>query len=307
MIAIHDTEGGWDASVATLQNDPGKSVHYIIDADGSQVGQFVSEADTAWHAGNWFYNQHMVGIEHVGYASDDYQTALYVESAKLVRDIAHRQKLGPNGDGTGLDRTVLVGHQEVPDGNVIAEDSPPCSDSPYDCTHSDNYGGANNHRDPGTNWNWCQYTEIIGEGAHCKCNDAYTHFNCTHDMTERIKCDDGQNVVIDHCANASCMVQPIGVDDTCGQEATTSSSSSSGAAGPGGAGGGSGNGGGGNGGGAAGTGGHSASSSSGTGGKTEQHSGCTAAPLPAEGGLARVAAIVAAAALAFGRRRRELR
>src|SRR5205823_792551 len=29
-IVIHDTEGGWNASVATLQNDSGKSVHYII-------------------------------------------------------------------------------------------------------------------------------------------------------------------------------------------------------------------------------------------------------------------------------------
>ncbi|MFO0659046.1 MAG: hypothetical protein U0165_04350 [Polyangiaceae bacterium] len=43
MIAIHDTEGGWDASVSTLQNDGGKSVHYIVDADGSRVGQFISE------------------------------------------------------------------------------------------------------------------------------------------------------------------------------------------------------------------------------------------------------------------------
>jgi hypothetical protein len=64
MIAIHDTEGGWDASVATLQNDSGKSVHYIVDADGSRVGQFVPEHYTAWHVGNYYYNQRMVGIEH---------------------------------------------------------------------------------------------------------------------------------------------------------------------------------------------------------------------------------------------------
>ena len=131
MIAIHDTEGGWDASVATLQNDPGKSVHYIVDADGSRVGQFVNEADTAWHVGNWYYNEHMVGIEHVGYASDDaYQTPMYDASAELVRDIAKRQALGQNGDGKGLDRSVIVGHQEVPNGNLIPEDSPPCPDAP---------------------------------------------------------------------------------------------------------------------------------------------------------------------------------
>src|SRR4029079_183346 len=109
-----------NASVSTLQNDPGKSVHYIIDADGGKVGQFIAEADTGWHVGNSYYNNRMVGIEHVGYAGgDDYQTALYAKSADLVRSIAKRNNLGPNKDGTALDRSVLVGHQEVPNGNAI--------------------------------------------------------------------------------------------------------------------------------------------------------------------------------------------
>ena len=86
-IVIHDTEGGWDASVATLQNDGGKSVHYIVDADGSRVGQFVHETDTAWHAGNWQYNMHSVGIEHVGFASNasGYADGEYQTSVKLVQ------------------------------------------------------------------------------------------------------------------------------------------------------------------------------------------------------------------------------
>ncbi|HVY46231.1 MAG TPA: peptidoglycan recognition family protein, partial [Minicystis sp.] len=182
MIAIHDTEGGWDASVSTLQNDPNKSVHYIVDADGSRVGQFVHEADTAWHAGNWYYNSRMVGIEHVGVAADDaYQTPMYEKSAELVRSIASRNGLGPNGDGTHLDRSVLVGHQEVPDGDVIPESSPPCPDSPGSCTQDNRYGGQSNHRDPGVHWEWCHYTDIIGQGAACKCNDVYDHFNCSLD------------------------------------------------------------------------------------------------------------------------------
>ena len=79
MIVIHDTEGGWDASVATLQNDGGKSVHYIVDADGSRVGQFVPETDTTWHAGNYYYNERSVGIEHVGFAANPsgYSDGLY--------------------------------------------------------------------------------------------------------------------------------------------------------------------------------------------------------------------------------------
>ncbi len=246
MIAIHDTEGGWDASVATLQNDTGKSVHYIVDADGSRVGQFVAEADTAYHAGNFYYNEHMVGIEHVGYASDDdYQTPMYEKSAELVRSISHRHNLGPNADGTHLDRNVLVGHQEIPNGNAISSSAPPCPDSPGSCVKNDDYGGANNHRDPGVNWEWCQYAEIIGEGAHCKCNDAFTHFNCTHDKSEAVKCADGVHVEYEHCASASCMIQPVGVDDTCGivDPTTSSSSVASGAGGGGGTGGASGTGG----------------------------------------------------------------
>jgi MYXO-CTERM domain-containing protein len=298
MIAIHDTEGGWDASVATLQNDSGKSVHYIVDADGSRVGQFIHEADTGWHAGNWYYNQHMVGIEHVGYASnDDYQTPMYETSAKLVRDIAKRQGLGPNGDGTALDRKVLVGHQEVPDGTQIPEDSPPCPDSPGTCVKSPNYGGANNHRDPGVYWEWCQYMEMIGDGATCKCNDAYSHFNCFHDMSGRVKCD-GTNVVIDHCANQSCEIMPVGVDDVCGQEATTSSSTSadasaSASAGSGGSGGAGVTAGAGGGGGSGGSGGHQ-----------EQKAGCAIGGAGSErDGIAAVALAMAAAAVSRRRRR----
>jgi len=83
-IVIHDTEGGWNASVATLQHDPGKSVHHIIDADGSRVGQFRPETDTTWHAGNYFYNETSIGIEHVGVAADPagYSSALYETAAR---------------------------------------------------------------------------------------------------------------------------------------------------------------------------------------------------------------------------------
>ena len=88
-IIIHDTEGGWTRSVATLQNDAGKSVHYIVDADGSRVGQFVPETYTAWHAGNYYFNQRSVGIEHVGIAADPagYSDGLYAKSVALVKSI----------------------------------------------------------------------------------------------------------------------------------------------------------------------------------------------------------------------------
>ena len=111
-IVIHDTEGGWDASVATLQNDSGKSVHYIVDADGSRVGQFRARDRHAWHAGNYYYNERSVGIEHVGVARDPagYCDGLYATSAALVKNIRTRWTVP-------LDRKHIVGHYQIPNGN----------------------------------------------------------------------------------------------------------------------------------------------------------------------------------------------
>jgi len=309
MIAVHDTEGGWNASVSTLQNDSGKSVHYIIDADGGKVGQLIAEADTGWHVGNWFYNSRMVGIEHVGYAGlDDYQTPLYAKSADLVRSIAKRNKLGPNKDGTDLDRSVLVGHQEVPDGNQIAQGSPPCSLSPGNCVKSNNYGGANNHRDPGVNWEWCQYMDLIGGGATCKCNDAFEHFNCVHDLSAMVRCPSG-TVELVQCPGG-CVGMPTGVDDVCAPDPGATSSSASATAASTGVGGAGGSGAGGEAGvnssvgvGVSGVGGSLGAGGSGSG-DDDQKAGCSCTTEPRSGSALPGALALAALALTATKRRR---
>jgi N-acetyl-anhydromuramyl-L-alanine amidase AmpD len=211
-IVIHDTEGGWDASVATLQNDSGKSVHYIVDADGSRVGQFVHETDTAWHAGNWQYNMHSVGIEHVGFAANatGYSDGLYGKSVKLVKDIRTRWTVP-------LDRTHIIGHYQIPDGNVIPEASAPCTDTLSNCETGADWGGASNHRDPGFYWQWCQYMESLG--GTCTCDDTYPLWNCTTDLTEAVRCSGGK-VEIDHCT-AGCVSKPVGTDDVCNHTPST--------------------------------------------------------------------------------------
>jgi hypothetical protein len=227
MIAIHDTEGGWDASVATLQNDPGKSVHYIVDRDGSRAGQFIPESYTGWHVGNSYYNARMIGIEHVGYAGvDDYQTSMYLTSADLVKDIAQR-------NGLTVDRSTLIAHGEVPNGNNIPSDSPPCTDSPGSCVSNLDYGGASHHTDPGIYWEWCQYMELCG--GTCKCNDAYDLWNCVYDLSMMVRCNAG-TVEIVHCAD-TCVVEPIGTDDHCTPQVNPTGAGGSGAGGAGGLGG----------------------------------------------------------------------
>jgi len=218
-IVIHDTEGGWDASVATLQNDSGKSVHYIIDGDGSRVGQFRPETDTTWHAGNYYFNETSIGIEHVGYASDTYDKALYAASVDLVKSIRSRWNVP-------LDRTHIIGHYQIPDGNSIDEMSAACSDTLDACESSPNYGGADHHRDPGYNWQWCEYMEQLG--GSCTCNDAWSHFNCTTDGTEAWRCNNG-TLEEQVCSGAAgCSVQPIGQDDICDVGTMGSGSGSSG-------------------------------------------------------------------------------
>lgn len=215
-IVIHDTEGGWNASVATLQYDPGKSVHYIIDADGSRVGQFRPETDTTWHAGNYFYNETSVGIEHVGVAANPagYSSALYETSRSLVKDIRTRWSVP-------LDRKHIVGHYQIPNGNKISEQSGPCASQLDTCENSPNFGGAGRHTDPGLNWQWCQYMEALG--GSCTCEDAWDHFNCTTDKTEAVRCTNGV-VEIQHCTSP-CEVMPIGQDDVCTVDAGPGSGS----------------------------------------------------------------------------------
>ncbi|HWE27111.1 MAG TPA: peptidoglycan recognition family protein [Polyangia bacterium] len=266
LIIIHDTEGGWDASVATLQNDAGKSVHYIVDADGSRVGQFIPESYTGWHAGNYYVNQRSVGIEHVGFAASasGYSDGLYEKSVALVKNIRTRWTVP-------LDRNHIYGHYQAPNGNNIAESAPRCSDTLDACETSANYGGADNHRDPGYNWQWCQYMERLG--GSCDCNDAYPLWNCTTDKTEAVRCTNGK-VEIDHCT-AGCVSQPVGTNDICNHTAPTGGGGSGGGGGGGGAGGAGGGGGGDSGGGGAG-GGSADNPGSTTPGPTAHH-GCSIA------------------------------
>ncbi|MBI5535831.1 MAG: N-acetylmuramoyl-L-alanine amidase [Deltaproteobacteria bacterium] len=209
-VVVHDTEGGWDASLATLQNDGGKSAHYLVDADGSRVAQFVSESDTAWHAGNWCYNKHSIGIEHVGVASNKsgFAAAEYDKSVELVKSIRERWTVP-------LDRSHIIGHYQIPNGNLIDECSPPCAEGLDACetkakSAGGTYGGASNHWDPGYYWMWCQYMEKLG--GTCACNDAWSLWNCTTDLTEAWRCNNG-NLEKQDCS--PCEVQPVGTDDVC--------------------------------------------------------------------------------------------
>jgi len=204
-IVIHDTEGGWNASVATLQFDPGKSVHYIVDADGARVGQFIHEGDTGYHAGNWVYNMHSIGIEHVGFVGTPYDPRLYAASRALVESIRRRWDVP-------LDRTHIIGHYQVPNGHMIAEESPPCTDALAACETDPRYGGVSRHTDPGVTWQWCQYMNTLG--GSCACNDTDSTWTCATDGTEAARCVNGQ-VELLACTQGCEAAATGGGDDDC--------------------------------------------------------------------------------------------
>ena len=94
----HICEGYYEGSISTLK-DPNRqaSAQYVI--EGSKAAQLVSEDDTSWHCGNWWYNRRSISYEMVGTTAnppsrDTLDTTAYMmaqaskkyfNGAKLVR------------------------------------------------------------------------------------------------------------------------------------------------------------------------------------------------------------------------------
>jgi len=139
-VVIHDTEGSLQDALDVFQDpDPttshGASANYIVDSDGT-VYQIVHDVDFTYNVGNYWYNQHSFGIEHVGFDATGFQwynAAQYLGSAKLVAYLLKKYNLP-------LDRNHVVAHGTVP--------------SPV-------YSLGPNHVDPGPYWMWDYYLNLI--------------------------------------------------------------------------------------------------------------------------------------------------
>jgi hypothetical protein len=95
-VDLHTMVGSIGSAQARFFSPTGEaSAHYGISLNGEQR-QWVSEGDTAWHAGNWPENIQSIGIEHEdgGNYNDPVRTdALYNASIELVTDICRRYSL----------------------------------------------------------------------------------------------------------------------------------------------------------------------------------------------------------------------
>ncbi|MBO0779287.1 MAG: N-acetylmuramoyl-L-alanine amidase [Ktedonobacteraceae bacterium] len=131
-VVIHDIEGTAQDAINVFQNvNNGVSIHYIVDSDGT-VYQIVHEKDIAYQAGNFWYNQRSIGIEHAGFDATGflwYNATEYLASAKLTAYLLKKYNIP-------LDHDHIVSHGIIP--------SPTLATSP-------------NHVDPGPYWLWDYY------------------------------------------------------------------------------------------------------------------------------------------------------
>ncbi len=128
-------QGYYGGSISWFQNpDANVSAHYCMRAEDGEITQMVLNSDRAWHVGN--SNSQAIGIEHEGFIDDAtwYTWPNYVESARLARWLCETYDIP-------VDRDHIVGHVELPN---------------------------QSHTDPGSNWNWPLYmdliTDVVNEG-----------------------------------------------------------------------------------------------------------------------------------------------
>ena len=108
-LIIHVAQGTVAGTVSWFKNSSSNvSAHYVV-GDGGAVVQCVRHEDVAWHAGNWSYNKHSIGIEHGGYADNrkTWTKAKIKASAKLAAYCCRRHKIK-------VDRQHIVEHNRVP-------------------------------------------------------------------------------------------------------------------------------------------------------------------------------------------------
>ncbi|WP_394140560.1 N-acetylmuramoyl-L-alanine amidase [Cytobacillus oceanisediminis] len=137
-IIIHDIEGSAQSAISHFQNQSYVSAHYVIDSATGKITQMVRPEDVPWHAGNWYFNMHSIGLEHEGFAAegaDWYSEQMYRSTAKLVKYLSERF-------GIPLDRQHIIGHDEIP-GLTAAK-----------------HRGM--HWDPGAYWDWGHFFDLLG-------------------------------------------------------------------------------------------------------------------------------------------------
>jgi hypothetical protein len=160
-IVIHDIEGTAQSALSWFQNPSSDvSTHYIVDTNGT-VYQVVREQNISYQAGNWWYNEHSIGIEHAGIDATGYawyNATEYLASAKLTAYLLKKYQIP-------LDRGHIVSHGTIPKPGLP---------------------GSPNHVDPGPYWLWDYYFGLIrAQGVSAPARTKHTHVVTLYPATDQ--------------------------------------------------------------------------------------------------------------------------
>lgn len=142
FFIIHDIEGSAGSARNKFRNkDAGGSTQFVV--DGPIAYQMVSNLDTAWGCGNWYYNQRGVQAEIPGYAGRPYNLTDIDTAARLCAQWAKEtgypiRKL--NRAEISAKLPGVFGHEDVPN-----------PDNPL------KFGGKEGHTDPGPTFPWSEF------------------------------------------------------------------------------------------------------------------------------------------------------
>ncbi len=148
-VTIHTVQGSYAGCISWFQNCAASvSAHYVVRSSDGQITQMVLESLKAWHVGS--ENPYTIGIEHEGYVNNAawYTTAMYTNSAALVRDICTDYSIDPLRTGWWPWLATTYYNQ---------------SSIPGSCSRVKGHQHYPNqsHSDPGVNWNWNYFYKLI--------------------------------------------------------------------------------------------------------------------------------------------------
>jgi hypothetical protein len=147
LLVMHITLGTDSLGFLTAQNQ--NSSHYLSWPDGTPRAQIVLERNAAWGAGHKQYNQRGIQFEvEKRFLESSWGDELYRNLANSIYPIAKRNALPLEylGRNNGPGTRGFIGHMDVPDPLASGE-----------------WGGAGNHGDPGSNFDWNRFMGYLHE------------------------------------------------------------------------------------------------------------------------------------------------
>jgi hypothetical protein len=158
FVVIHDMEGYYLGVISYFQQSTtSASVHYCTnglqdspsDRPAGDITQMVEEQYWAWHAICW--NKYSLGIEHEGFVSNPawFTVEQYLASVGLVKHMCDKF-------GIPKDRNHIIAHGEKSNPAWVnwVQTNPDPTIRQMDPL-------CNSHTDPGVNWDWAFYMQML--------------------------------------------------------------------------------------------------------------------------------------------------